>query len=630
VTYPLPPQITDSRGPINTGSGDQYNISLIDAKGRTPLRQAMDDLRELAQCFVYPRGFGKARDALDKHRTVFLHAPPGSGRSAAAKLLLRELGSSVKTLHQLLLQDKEQGKPLDFDSIGDGDYIWLDLTDTGGWSWSEIRGELSGLRYAILDHDAYLVAVLPDQATPFGTELFEYRVQIAPPPLHHVLQRHLRVAGFPPSASLDELPFSRQNRPLRDVPEYVRLITEARDRAPGESALPGLFDIAFLALSGRQEEVRESIVKLAGGSQRALLLTVAMLHGAHADVIDYAAMSLLEKVNHPIGDCPLLERPALDERLREITAERDHSGNVRFKVLGYDSAVRSYFWIDMVGLRKAIQCWLEDVLDSSVLDQNDRDNLVRNFAEQCLNHRYKSILTGLVEEYTGQRRTRYRTIAAALILQCGLRAEQCGRFFRRQIYEWSRKESITDELAAVIVTACWDEISVTHPDEALVRLHNVARRKHGCGAHRALVELVSTDRRFLRQMLSRLTDPGRRKWPVDPWLFLEIADPRIITHPGTRNHSLITEETVFSQLGVGWNLVFTDLENEHWGSHAYNWFWYAVHDDEHRHLLLDVLIHGAEHSPEVLARLYVMAREAEFSETIGSLVLEKITAAQGA
>jgi hypothetical protein len=636
VTTPPISQIIGPLGPVSSGSGPQNNTIVVpwtfDSRQRSPRRQAAD-LRELAQRFVHPAGFGKARNILRDRRTVFLYAPAGSGRTAAAKLLLRELASPDTTFYELLLQEKDHHhRPIEFSHIGEGEYAWLDLTDTGGWSPSEIRNEFPELLHTVRKQAAHLVAILPDQAWRFDPEIMDYCAPIDRPPLDEVLQRHLRMGGFPASDSLHELEFTRQNGPLRDVPQYVRLISEARDRAAGKNDFADWCASAYRALTGREPEVRELIAKLTDGPQRALLLTVAMLHGAHADVIEQAATSLLEKVKQPPDDCSLLERAALDEKLHGIEAERDYAGNVRFKVLGFDSAVRSYFWTHMSGIRKPLQDWLDDVIDSPVLGEADRGTIVRNFAEQCLNDRYKPILARLAEKYVSNgKRSDSRMIAAAQILHYGLQAEHCGRFFRREIYEWSRRDGMSDELAAVIVAACRDEISATHPDEALVRLHHVARRKSGYGAYQTLVELVSADRRFLRQMLGRLTDrePDARKWAVDLRLFLSIANPRAFTDPGPRNHALIADAGVSRQLTAGWNLIFAGLEHEEWAPNAYQWLRCASEDYRHRHALLDVLIHGAEQRPSALARLYVMTRRAEFREVISGLVLEKITIAQG-
>ena len=635
MTEPVFSQLVGSRGPINSGSGPQYNFGPwpTDPKGRSPRRQAADHLRELAQRFVYPAGFGKARESLRTYRTVFLYAPHGSGKSATAQLLLRELAAPDDSILQLQVQDKDSDhyRPIDFTHIGDGDYVWLDLADTGGWSRSEIRNEFSELRFTVGKRGACLVAILGDQEMRFYPEIANYCVRIDRPQLHDVLQRHLRMAGFPASESLDELEFTRQGGPLGGVPEYVQLIIEAKERAASEGDFLKWCATAYRALTGSVTEARDLINKRTDGAPRALLLTVAMLHGAHADIVDQAAGALLSGVGHPPDDSSVLERPALDQQLDEIEAERDSAGNVHFRILGFDSAVRSYFWMHMPGLRKSLRDWLETVLDADNIKQTERDRLITNFAGLCLTERYRPILTDLAEKYTSQDAKDSRIAAAILILQCGLHMDNCGRTFRRKIYDWATSQNISDRREAVIVAACCQEIVTTHPDEALVRLHHVARRKKGGVAYQALVELASTDRRSLRQILGRLTypEPDARRWDADPGIFIDIADPVILTDPGERNRPLIAERAAFEQLVVGWKLVFSNLGYEVWSPRVHHWLEHAAENEKHRHTLLDVLVLGGAQSADVLARIYAMTCVAEFRGVIGDLVLEKITVAQG-
>jgi energy-coupling factor transporter ATP-binding protein EcfA2 len=633
VSEPTVSQVIGPQAPVSSGSGTQ-NIYFgpwpTDRKRGSPRSQAADDLRKLAQRFVPPVGFGNARRTLQDQRTVFIYGPPGSGRTTAARLLLGELAPSDGTIHQLLLQDRDRGGPLDFDQIRDSDHVWLDLTDTGGWSWNEIRHEFPELRLTVRQRAARLVAILPDEDKRFDQEVHDQWVAMDRPPLHEVLQRHLRMAGFPAAEGLRELHFTQQNGPLRDVPRYVGLIAEAKDRATSGNDFLKWCAIAYEALNVREAEVRDLIAKRTHGSQRALLLTVAMLHGAHADVIEHAVTSLLKKVGHPPDDSSILEHAGLDQRLDEIEAELDHAGNIRFKVLGFDSAVRSYFWTHIIDLRKPLRDWLETVLGTPGIDQDDRENLIRNFAGLCLKDRYIAILIDLVDEYTRQHTAPNRVIAAALILQCGLREENYGRTFRRQIYDWSTSDNIPDEREAVIVAACQQEIASTHPDEALVRLHHVARRKHRGDAHQALIELVRTDRRFLRQLLARIVDRdlGLRKWDADRLIFLDIADPAFLGDSGESDHPPIAEQVIFRQLCTGWNLVFTDLERESWTLRACEWLRHAAADEKHRDAFLEILIRGGEQCPNVLARLYATVRQADVLSPISNVVLEKIMVVQ--
>jgi hypothetical protein len=96
------PQISGTQGPVHGGEGPQNNNFFAlppDPKGRSPRKQAADDLDDLDRRFVYPGGFGDAREKLELHRTVFLHGQTGIGRTAAAKVLLRERLSGDQTIH---------------------------------------------------------------------------------------------------------------------------------------------------------------------------------------------------------------------------------------------------------------------------------------------------------------------------------------------------------------------------------------------------------------------------------------------------------------------------------------------------------------------------------------------------
>ena len=650
MTEPVAVEISTAMAPVHAGTGDQRNSyyyfpnSLADPRGRTPHRQVTDDLNELDRRFVPPRGLGDAREVLALYQTVFLQGPRGSGRPTAAKLLLKELAAPEDTILQLWLQDRASNArtPFDFRHIGEGDHIWVDLADTGGWSWDEIHGELLELRSMARRQRAHLVVILPDVTALLTTEIHHFRVQIAAPPLDQVLRSHLRAAGFGhlEVRQADALEFAQSDRPLRDVPEYMRLIIEARDLAGDEGEFKTWADTAFKAFEGRKIEASEFIRKLTDGAQRALLLSAAMLHGAHGDAVDQAATALMVRAEHAPGPGSLLERESLDRRLDSVNAKVDIHGNVRFKVLGFDAAVRSYFWTQLPGLRKPTVSWLSAALDSLDLNQVERDNLVTNFADLCLNDRYHVILVELVGHFTSRHVTAARVNAAALILRQGLRAERRAREFRRQIYDWSTS-SISDQLAAVLVAACRDEIFATHPDEAMVRLHHLARRAYQSvphkaldyrsEAHKALADLVRADPRSMRQMLTRIADPplDTRTWKVDSWLFLDIAYPWTLAELGDRGRPLITESAITNQLSRGWALVFGEQPLESWTPYATDWLRCASAVAEHRHALLDVLVDGAGRRAHLLSKLFGMADRAEFRDPISAVLLKKITAAQG-
>lgn len=175
-------------------------------------------------------------------------------------------------------------------------------------------------------------------------------------------------------------------------------------------------------------------------------------------------------------------------------------------------------------------------------------------------------------------------------------------------------------------------MAVSHPDEAMVRLHHLARREPRIHARDALVELATGDRRLLRLMLSRVTDtsPEKTRWrSADAGLFLDLAAPDAFTNPGVSSRPLIAEETVRRQLADGWRFAFTDLTHEEWHVKAAQWLRHAASCAIYREVLMDILIAGGESLADVLARLYAMTRTHELRAAVSDLVLQKINTVQG-
>ena len=180
--------VSGNLGPAHAGTGDLHTTQnfygpIPDRKRRSPQSQATDDLLWLAQRFVYPAGFGTARHALESHRTVFLEGAPGSGRVAAAKVLLSELDHGAEGFHDLPLESEENESSFDQSHIGANDRVWVDLSEVAGPVWEQVQPELASLRRTVQERSAYLVAVLPDGAGNLWPEFSQYRVRIERPPL---------------------------------------------------------------------------------------------------------------------------------------------------------------------------------------------------------------------------------------------------------------------------------------------------------------------------------------------------------------------------------------------------------------------------------------------------------------
>ncbi|RCG33144.1 hypothetical protein DQ384_01510 [Sphaerisporangium album] len=648
-------QMFNPRGTnVHAGEGDQYidqNITMYtlaaDFRGRRPRDVAVDELLWLKRRFVPPSGFAKADAILRSTGTVLLDGPPGSGRSAAAKMLLDGLRSGTEALHELPLQD---GAPRlnPQQDVGDGDLLWLDLSDITEQLWVEVHGELSSLRHTVLRRGARLVVVLlHHRAERLRGELGEFRADIARPSALDVVRLHLRHAGLSaeefrrPTPELDG--FLAASRSMREIEEFAGFVSRARAENR-QGGFPAWCALARGAMSDQSKDVAMLFGNLGKGPQRALLLATALLSGAHADQVAEAATTLLDLVEYSRDDSPL-ERADLATRFREIRAVTDADRNVRFKVLGFDAAVRTHFWTHMPELREHLRAWVGRTVESAGLGDRDRDLLIKRFADQCLPLGYRDSLVTLVKGLTSQPATNVRLRAASQALKHGLEHPEQGRFFRRTIYDWSQQPNLSPGFTKVLVAMCAEVMSVRHPAQALVRLHHLARReRRTTDAREALVRLGREgDTRLRRLLLERLATPAAdgQIRAADVELFLEVGNPVMVSESQRPALPLIADAAVQDLLAIGWGVVFERRSHEEWAPFARSWLSAASDEVRHRDRLLDVLI-TPERPDEVLSRLFVIARDLPSTESgeittpgerdhraFTEYVLHKIDAAQG-
>ncbi|MCW2930955.1 MAG: hypothetical protein JWM19_1917 [Actinomycetia bacterium] len=627
--------LRDTSGPAMLGDGNtQHNLSVIAAglKQRQQLHQPIDHLRRLAKRFLPPPGFAEAQAAIGELRTMVLLGPPGAGRTAAAQMLVFNSWSGTGELHELDPQEPDEGSlfHIDPDLIGRDDGMWVDLSGAGQQLWSQIQKELPVLHSRVQERNAHLVVIQPH-----GLDLrADFRHHLRPigsPRQEEVFGHLLEVEGLANGADLPAPDFLKNAPPMRDIRQFVDDILDAKGQQASNANKGDLqrwIAAAERPTSPRETPVSDALTKLTLASQRALLLSVAMLHGAHADVIDGAASALMASL--PGVPDAALNRSPLGERLREVGAETDTARHVRFTSSGYEAAVRLFFWRHFPELHGILETWVRATLASDDLSGDDRAEMAGGFAAQCLDARYQRYWTELVKHLTGQQSDPARELAAAAILQVGLADEANSRAFRRQIYAWSREGDTSGSLATVLVVAC-QQMTRTHPGEALVRLHHLARRHpKRTDIWDALVDVVYGNGPLLRLLLSRLTErPFERTRTVDARIFLHVADPVRLTARQPASQPPIAQSDVTCHLAAGWTLAFTRLQGTEWASRASDWLRCATEDDTNRHALLNALIGGGRPATAVLPQLYGLAHRAPFGDVIADLVLNQISAAQG-
>lgn len=603
-------------GAVNTGSGNQYNYYTSALhRIRDPRLVARGELDDLANRFVKPIGYDKVGELLSRKSLALLSGPSGSGRQTAAKMALRRTDPSVRIQTLPDAPEGDDSRALFAENVSPGDHLLLDLSATDSESYESIQREVGEFREALERNLAQLAVVLPQGKRPIH-ELASFVVEIQKPDPRHVLFRHL-VADQLLDLGINELTaaiFDRLDEylsrvPMREIAQLVEYTKRARERYAG-SSLVNWLEQARQASIDRMPEAVKALGELNNGRQRALLLATAMWEGASADTIFYSSERLLGALNHPDDGIPRLERQDLSTRLGEIGASIDDSRRVRFDAIAYDQAVRTLFWENCQHLRPGIGTWVDNELAIDKISERDRNSLAERFAHQVLRAGTPEVLFKKVEEWIARDRDSARGRFAESALRVALRHEAHGRFFRRGLYQWATDKQTPEDLAYVMVNLCLGLVAQTHPDQALVRLHHLARRQppEGAGgaARYALARLLDQDRRLIWRMLYRLTDQPSTVSPhIDHALFLDLAKPAFVLaeQPGAR--SVIAIRAFRDRLTIGWTSVMRTEPAEFWTDVACAWLSAVFAGINQAERLLEILVRAAANAKS-LSDLYVI------------------------
>ncbi|MFD8723182.1 hypothetical protein ACFV2H_35735 [Streptomyces sp. NPDC059629] len=157
-------RVESTQGVTHTGDGHIYvNLGAAAHEPRKPtFRQLPDDqLRWTRRVLVAPVNMGKARTTLEETGTVILDGAPGSGRSATARVLLREHHRPGGAFRELLPDELPLHDPAFVDP---GDRLLLDLSTAEAGLWHAARGGLPALRQTVRERRAHLVVAHALQA----------------------------------------------------------------------------------------------------------------------------------------------------------------------------------------------------------------------------------------------------------------------------------------------------------------------------------------------------------------------------------------------------------------------------------------------------------------------------------
>lgn len=609
--------VNDPRGPVNNGEGHQYvfygaGADWMIRKRVESLRVTREDRVRLADRFVPPVGYRVAADSLEKPGSVvLLEAPPGSGRRAAAIMLLHGLGEDGvadeegSRFEELPATDRDkdnEGTPL---APGEGDRFLLDLSGIADEeAYAKVQHRLAVRRSQVQEAGAHMVVVLPSgMEHVHPPDLQPNTVSLGRPRGVAVVTRYLRMdrMAFRP-ADLGSADLQRlcDRSPMRELARLAGLVRTARDSGRFGADFAGWLDQAMHAVADRASEVGRQVATVRTAPERALLLATGMFEEARADTVYEAWHGLLRTVGHEEEATTELARTDFGERLSALGIGRDPDGRLRFGPLAYADAVRTYFWANFPGMRDDLRDWISHATGLRGLTTDDRLNVVVRFGERALAVGRPDHIFDLVVHWADTVTGASCDSRAVAALELGLSHEKFGGWFRRRMYECARSGPLSDGLARVLTTACLQSLAATHPDQAMVRLHYLAVRqgKAAREAGEALLDLAGRDRRLYRRLIDRLRDRTRQA--------PRRAEPHLRLLTQLLGNDRTPDPPPWPDLFLGWEAVFTQPPTELWDRLVSSWL-NAAAGDSTREMALGVMVGATRGRKVALQRLYVIA-----------------------
>ncbi|MFD7546085.1 hypothetical protein [Streptomyces sp. NPDC059816] len=602
--------VNGPRGPVNSGTGPQFNggsFWLLDEdlgrllrRGPDLQRITLQRRRLLRSRFVPPRSF---RDGLERMEApgavVLLDGPRGSGRRAAATMLLHQSGGDEGRMEELSPEHEHGAGRLE---PGPSDHYLLDLSNTAHDDYPAAQRALAAFRSAVEGAGARMAVVLPDSLDHLlDADLRPLVVRLGRPREIAVFRRHLRVGGIAftqEETEGEELLGFLATSPMRELAKLAELVRLARDRAGQDSRFPDWCAEAMSAVTDWAGEAARQVSNHRTAQGRALLLTGAMFSGASADAVFHGSDLLLRTLDHRGDDTPRLAQPDLGEQFRSLGIRRDADGRVGFERLAFDSAVRTHFWNNFPDLRDGLRDWVGQALRLPQLTHDDRMSLVERFSDQALAVGRPDHLWVLAEQWTRTARRPLLNAETAAMLERGLVHERYGARFRAQIYAWAvGGAALPADLVRVLTGVCRQVVASTHPAQALVRLHHLALRPGGEEveeARAALLEMARSSRQLRARLIGRLLSPESPNARAHLMLYLDLVEP-----VGLRARE------PWRQLTELWTTVMDEGSAELWTPVVRRWL-SALRPEAEGSLGLQVLLDAASGRGEILNRLYAI------------------------
>ncbi|MEU0095384.1 hypothetical protein [Kribbella sp. NPDC006257] len=588
--------VVDPRGPTHTGSGNLVtqsspagltNGNVVNQHvhqywGVVPQQQrsvrvsaATKEIEALRAIFVAPEGFADLQHRLlAPGSSLVLTGASGSGRRAAAKMLLcpsAELASALRLLSQDDLIGSDRLSP---DDISDEDRVLIDLSDVGESAFLQLQRDLLIYVASTERRRARLIILIPSRLeSRLHDDLRGALGRVNRPDPWQILASSLRPHGLSVPIALIA-PTDRQTLdqlPMSGVARVATFLLEAREQDV-DGKITDWFGQAIAGVADHEDAVAELVSLHPSVDERTLLLSVAMAEQGLLEAVFWIERDLQVGLKYQAPtELHRLAEDGITDRVRGLRDELEiHNGRVRFRRFAFGQAVLTHFWDAYPDLRSAVADWVRRCVGRRELTAADREAIARRFAGQVARTNSLGLLYGVAQDWSTKAREESRVLAVVCLTEV-LLDERTAYGVRSQIYHWSRSSNLATSFGVLLVGICTDVLAVGHLSQALIRLRWFCNHEAvvGAEARRALIQLCA-ENRTLEQFLAVLMDRER----FDGALCRTIASPRRLAD-GSREPSPIVSARLARKAVVAWRQATDDLDTAEWKREITPWL------DEH-------------------------------------------------
>ena len=526
---------------------------------------------------------------------------------------MKLLAEAAESCRELTIEEDEEDDQLNPSSLQCGEGVLLDLSSQPVERTGALLRRGAAFIGTIAAKGCFCAVVIPEDSDhQLGNGLREHLVRIGRPDARSVFVEHLRLHRVAHGDANLDLPELEPRLVRGTMAELSLLASRIADTGGNDELFRARLGRALEAFRTRSEEISSWVrARDDGDGEHALVLSAAMLAGAHTDAVFAATESLLDVVDSE-ADRNALQRRGISERLAGLGLVVDGDCHAWFKRPDFDHHVRRYFWRDHPGLRETLRDWIGRIALDPALSEPTRNEVVVRFAEQVLAIGQVDHVWQLVEQWVagaGEARSNPALGYAAVLLRIGLVDERFGGLFRWLVYRWARNAPLSSSFDVVLINLCERVIAPSFAQSALVRLRHLARRDDAQVAEEAIgrLEVLANNRSFLRRALYKVSyELGKKQELPDVQLFLRIVSPERLVERGAVR-PLVADAGVRGQLVTGWrSAMLRDVSA--WEGSARRWLEVAADDSKYGARLLDVLVESGRDSTAALGCLYGVAR----------------------